>query len=352
MSGAKGGGELREQRLTAASHAALARPGLERDVDLRAGAAPSPELVREARAREQVAASLVDRHRQHARIGPVDRLDAVAVVDVEIDVHDAQAVAPGAGDRERRVVVDAEAGRPAPASRGGARRPGGRRASTSPRRIASIARIDPPATAAAASCIPWNGGSSPGPMPVPGAPPGATSENRLTTSMYAGSWQREQLVVGRRLRGETRRRPRASRSRSMPGPNRRGVSGCAGPKSYVVDRGPKTSSGTSGMDGTIAVVERIYTSPLLDKLGVRPGVAGRDRRRRGPGRHVPPVARGPDERRDGTGPQSPTPTSSSSPPTAPPSSKTWPACGPESARTGPSGSSRARARRRPSVTWR
>ena len=54
----------------------------------------------------------------------------------------------------------------------------------------------------------------------------------------------------------------------MPGPNRRGVRGWRGPKSYVVERGPNTRS----MHGTIPGVERVYTTPLLDKLGIRPGM--------------------------------------------------------------------------------
>ena len=54
----------------------------------------------------------------------------------------------------------------------------------------------------------------------------------------------------------------------MPGPKRRGVSGWPGPKSYVVERGPNTSS----TRGTIPAMERIYTTPLLDKLGIRPGM--------------------------------------------------------------------------------
>ena len=54
----------------------------------------------------------------------------------------------------------------------------------------------------------------------------------------------------------------------MAGPNRRGVRGWPGPKSYVVERGPNTSS----MHGTIPAVERVYTTPLLDKLGIRPGM--------------------------------------------------------------------------------
>jgi hypothetical protein len=58
----------------------------------------------------------------------------------------------------------------------------------------------------------------------------------------------------------------------MPGPNRRGVSGWAGPKSYSSDRGPKTRSGVSDMDGTIPAMERVYSTPLLDRLGIRPGM--------------------------------------------------------------------------------
>ena len=42
----------------------------------------------------------------------VDRLDAVAVMDVEVDVQDAQPVGASAGDRERRIVIDAEPARP------------------------------------------------------------------------------------------------------------------------------------------------------------------------------------------------------------------------------------------------
>ena len=40
----------------------------------------------------------------------MDGLDAVAVMDVEVEVQDAQAVPPRAGDGEGRVVVDAEPG--------------------------------------------------------------------------------------------------------------------------------------------------------------------------------------------------------------------------------------------------
>ena len=52
-------------------------------------APPVPDLVLEAGARIQVAARLVERKRQHARILVIDPLHAVAVVNVNIDVHDA-----------------------------------------------------------------------------------------------------------------------------------------------------------------------------------------------------------------------------------------------------------------------
>ena len=63
--------------------------------------------------------------------------------------------------------------------------PGWNAWSTSPRRIASIARSDPPATIAPASCIPWKGGSSPGPIPASDSAHGSrsASENRWTTRM-------------------------------------------------------------------------------------------------------------------------------------------------------------------------
>ena len=107
----------------------------------------------------------MDRDRRDARVGPVDRLDAVAVMDVEVDVHHPQTVASGPRDRERRIVVHAE-------TRGRAGMawcsppPGWKACCTSPRRIASIARSEPPATDADASCIPANAGVSPGPIPA------------------------------------------------------------------------------------------------------------------------------------------------------------------------------------------
>ena len=155
---------------------------LERHVDDGAGGGPLPDLIGITRTREQVPAGLVERQGQHARVVRMDRLDAVAVVDIEVQVQDAQAVAASAGDRERRVVVDAEPGRPLGhrVVEAAARVEG---MVDVPRRIASTARSDPPATAAPASCIPANAGSSP-PCPIPAEPgPNGSRENRLTVSM-------------------------------------------------------------------------------------------------------------------------------------------------------------------------
>ena len=59
--------------------------------------------------------------------------------------------------------------------------PGWKACSTSPRRMASIARSDPSATEAAASCIPGNAGLSEMPIPIAGGRDGS-AENRRTAS--------------------------------------------------------------------------------------------------------------------------------------------------------------------------
>ncbi len=50
----------------------------------------------------------MERDRHDAWVVEVDCLDTVAVVDVEVEVEHAQPGSAGEGDRERRVVVDAE----------------------------------------------------------------------------------------------------------------------------------------------------------------------------------------------------------------------------------------------------
>ena len=89
---------------------AVAGVGRQRHVDRGALGRADAALGDAAGAREQVAAGLVDRARQHPRLLEEDPLGAVAVVDVDVDVGDAL----GAGveqrlDRDGGVVVDAEA---------------------------------------------------------------------------------------------------------------------------------------------------------------------------------------------------------------------------------------------------
>ncbi len=110
--GRERGGQFGEQEGHGVQPRTLSGPGRHRDVDARAGRDPLPHLVDVAGPREQGSARLVEGDRQHARIVPVDRLHAVAVMHIEIDVQHPQPIAPGTGDRERRVVVDAEPGRP------------------------------------------------------------------------------------------------------------------------------------------------------------------------------------------------------------------------------------------------
>ena len=126
--GPERGGQLGEQRPDGRQPRALTGPGLERHVDRGPRGAPLAQLPDVAGPREEVAAGLVERQGQDAGVLPVDRLDAVAVVDVEVDIQDAKAVAARACDgqgRDRRRCRTRTRGR---ASRGGARRPGGRHA--------------------------------------------------------------------------------------------------------------------------------------------------------------------------------------------------------------------------------
>ena len=77
---------------------------------------------------------------------------------------------------------------------------------TSPRRIASIARNDPPATAADASCMPANAGVSPGPMPALERPE-RVARQRLDRLDVRRVVDPLELLVGRRLGSEIRHGP-------------------------------------------------------------------------------------------------------------------------------------------------
>ena len=109
---------------------------------------------------------LVQADREHPRIVVEDGLHAVAVVHVDVDVRDplrTQVEQPR--DRDRRVVVDAEAGR---ARRHRVVQAAGdvdRARARAPVQTASAAAIVAPAISALASCMPGKTGLSAVPRP-------------------------------------------------------------------------------------------------------------------------------------------------------------------------------------------
>ena len=91
----------------------VAHPRLERDVDRGALGVARAAFVDGPRPREQRFARLVDRDGEHPRVPVEDRLDAVAVVDVDVHVRDrVHAVVEQPRDRDRGIVVHAEPGGP------------------------------------------------------------------------------------------------------------------------------------------------------------------------------------------------------------------------------------------------
>ncbi len=85
----------------------------ESDIDGGALRLRAAGVAREAGAGEEHLPGLVQRDRQHPRVVVEDRLDAVAVVDVDIDVRDPlDALVEQPLDAHRDVVVDAEPARP------------------------------------------------------------------------------------------------------------------------------------------------------------------------------------------------------------------------------------------------
>ena len=86
---------------------------LQRQIELQATAGSRAELANLPGPREEVLARLVKAHGQNARVFVEDLLDAVGVVDVDVEIGHLQAV-PGEGvDRDREIVVDAETRREA-----------------------------------------------------------------------------------------------------------------------------------------------------------------------------------------------------------------------------------------------
>ena len=196
----------------------------------------------------------------------VDRLDAVAVMDVEVDVQHAQAVAPRPRDRERRVVVDAEA-----------------RGAVAHRVVEPAARVERVLDVAAQDRLhrPQRAaGDRRGGIVHPGerrivathadtrlGEPERIAREAPDGLDVAGRMAPLQLVVGGRLRRESRLRadrPEQVQPRAEPSRRQR----MPGPEVVVGDRGPKTSS----IAWHDSAMERVYTTPLLDKLGIRPGM--------------------------------------------------------------------------------
>ena len=108
--GPERGRQLGEQRPDGRQPCALTGPRLERHVDRGPRGVPLAQLPDVAGPREEVPAGLVERQGQDAGVLPVDRLDAVTVVDVQVDIQDAKAVAACACDGQGGIVVDAEPG--------------------------------------------------------------------------------------------------------------------------------------------------------------------------------------------------------------------------------------------------
>ena len=98
-----------------AQEAGVAGARGQRDVHRRALGGRAADLVGEARAREQADARLVQGDGEHAGVVVEDRLRAVAVVRVHVDVgHALRAEVQQALDGHGAVVVDAEPGRRGP----------------------------------------------------------------------------------------------------------------------------------------------------------------------------------------------------------------------------------------------
>lgn len=89
--------------------AVVAGVGLERHVDAGAGRLTMPALVGVAGAWKQIVSRLVQTDGQYPRFVVEQRLDAIAVMDVEVEVGDAQAVDPNCPlDGDGEIVVEAE----------------------------------------------------------------------------------------------------------------------------------------------------------------------------------------------------------------------------------------------------
>ena len=227
--------ERRQQRPDRGEPGRLPGVRLERQVHRRPGRGTLPDLVDEAGPGEQVPPALVEREGQHARVVVRDQLDAVAVVDVEVDVQDPQPLGACTRDRERRVVVDAEPPR--------LRRHRVVEPTAGLVRVLDVAAQDRLHRAERAR------GDDRGDLvhPREGRLVGQAHAHRARQRRVRGEApdlgevrrqvDAQQVVVGRGSGARPGSAPTARR-RSIPGPNRFGVSGWPGPKSYSSDRGP------------------------------------------------------------------------------------------------------------------
>ena len=174
--------------LTAASQAASPQYGSNGMFTADPAAGPIPELVEEAGPGEQVPAALVERQREDPGIAVGQCLDAIAVVDVEVHVEDPEPLGSSPYHGERDVVVDAEARRPV-RHRVVEPTAGVMRMERAAGEDRLHAASEPPATAAAASCMPAKDGLSARPIPMVPVPDGS-AESLRTAATYSGRWRR------------------------------------------------------------------------------------------------------------------------------------------------------------------
>ena len=235
-SGANSRTQRRHDRVEGTQPAGVAGAGRQRHVDRRTLGVRPADVVREAGAGEQHLAGLVQRDRQHPRVVPEHPLDAVAVVDVDVDVRDPLgALVEQPLDADRDVVVDAEAAGPVGhrvvQAAGDVDAVQRSRRSTPGRHASTVA----PTTCAAASCMPAKTGLSSVPRPCRSSSGAGRAGPPVTASTSAGSWtvasrsssaHRRRDHAAARRRGRRAPRPAASSGRRGPA-----TSGGSGPKS-------------------------------------------------------------------------------------------------------------------------
>ncbi len=243
---------------------------LKGQVDHRTRRGTVPDVRGGTRARKQRPAGLVHGNRQDVRVVAMDRFDAIAMMRVEVDIHDPQAGPTGRRNGQGHVVVDAESG--------GAARHGVMETAAGVERVRNIATEDGLEGTQRAAGHGRRGLVH-------------TRERRHVARADAhrrwlarirgepsdgrhvgGLVDRQEILVAGRLRGQAWLRaerfeqvdPRAepARSERMVRPE------------VVFER-----TGAEDEQRLIlcahtwhhGAMERVYTTPLIDKLGIRPG---------------------------------------------------------------------------------